>query len=1188
MQDFKDAGISKDMANATCSTRRLISSAFSIFIFTFQGIVETMLSTWDCKVIENRKFLRYRPDIECSISNSDIYANMVAISSVGLVVYTFVVPICVVVVVRSRWAREIYSYNFVAYDQLFGFITSQYTAAFVSWEAVNCLRKLLLIAIPMVIATSPITQSLSNIALFLLYAMVIVALKPMTSSYLNKIEVLNSFNIIISLFAAILFTVQYENVYVLQGDSRDIVGIALVVFISLTFVISLRLIYVEFRRLYAVHKNPYLSRWLRIISAKAGGSILLGKYLPISLLFLNETSSRAIQDEVDAGDKIRQQVLSSIDNRWFSTGSLSSLVGYFVLAFAKAKLWLKESRRASSYQISDDAANETMAEPDYEFFMWMHKLLQRTLAWKPREQELRRTEFVDLPKIFTVKYGDSDPPIAVCDSLLRTSRAVDDILNPDHKNLLLAFMLTDGAIDVRSNLDRADCSQYQLRMHAMVDSFKLQLAKHTDVCEMFRDTVEIDLEHEVCGPLRRQLYGARVSEDVKVLDCIASSTLRQYNQQQKSAASGNGRRMSCVDLSPDVNMTVADPKPQRSFAKRAIPGKSKPVFRNRTRSSSSSSSFSSLSNGQLANTVNTNAIANRGPMESTAQSRPTRLSSKPQPPRNQAGGCSVPGHIELEEIVIDCMDDVDATKANVQHQEPAVPNRIFLNQFAITITTAPPTPRSSASPNPPAALAQIAQMRTSSPTTNITSIPKVLTSHVATQPAVSQLLLATPTLNDKHLNVKAEPQDFLLSSTYQSKSQHSQNQDQRSSATAACVNGSPASNIPSVHYQQHDQVQNTVIELSSFPLSTSSLNRPNESATAEVSQKNKSPPNTQALKPTETHTSLIAAAVTSSGDMSKGDQPTSTPLVLQRSQRELTTLHGKTESVMQQQQQQEDHRQQQQQDHKQQQQQNSSIVSLATSIKRANSRIIKNLNPTPSYSLSASKPLSSGTSLPLPPSSVVFLQPTQSNDASLPPHPSTSAAAPSHHTKTIAHCRLKLPAHDESPDAPPVPAPSHSLSASHPSSSVTSLPPPPSTVPLLRPPPSTDTSMPPPPSASAAAPYNHPKIVVHHGQKLPAREESAPVPPPPVPSHSFLASLSTSIKRTNSRVIASLKPASSQPLSSATSLPLPPSTVTSLPPPPSTSAAALSKYPKNEVHRGIKPSARDESPPAPPPPVDWE
>lgn len=528
--DFQQSGVSKSMSDATHTTRLLISSALSVFIFTFQGVLETLLSTWDCKVLETRRFLRYRPNIECSVSNSPLYLDMVIVSSVGLVLYTLVLPISVVFAIRSRWASEIYAYNYMAYEHLFGFITSQYTAAFFSWEAINCFRKMALVAFPIIISSSPIVQSLFNIFLFLVYAMIIIGCKPMVSSFLNTIELLNSFNIIVTSFAALMFTIQYENVYVLQGDSRDTVGIVLVVFISFMFSISLRLIYIEVNRLFALHQNLYLSKWLCLILARTGGSVILDKYLPISLLFFNKISSRAIQDEVDAKDAVRQQVFSRISRTWFSSNAVASCVGHVVLAWAKIMLHFKQWHRAATSQVDDDLINKTLAEPDYEFFLWMHKLQQRVSAWTAHEKEFRKTSIWELPKKFILSYGESDPPVAVCDSLLRTSRAVGEILNEDHKNLLLAFLLQDGNLNIRENLDDGKCLHYQERMSAMIGAFKKQLSKHIDASDTFRSLSETHLQMQTCRPLRQRLYKAVQSDDIDMLQFISRTTLPQFRR----------------------------------------------------------------------------------------------------------------------------------------------------------------------------------------------------------------------------------------------------------------------------------------------------------------------------------------------------------------------------------------------------------------------------------------------------------------------------------------------------------------------------------------------------------------------------------------------------------------------------------------------------------------------------------
>jgi hypothetical protein len=592
---------------------------------------------------------------------------MVIVSSLGLVLYTVVLPVCVIVAIRSRWAREIYTYNFLAYDHLFGFITSQYSASFFSWEAINCFRKMALIAIPIVVTQSPIVQSLANIVLFLVYAMIIIGMKPMASSFLNTIEVLNSFNIIVSSFAAMLFTVQYENTHVLQGDSRDFVGYFLIVFISSMFLVSIRIIYIEAVKLFALHKNLYLSKWLCVVLARTGGSILLDKYLPISLLFFNKTSRKAIQDEVDASDVNRKEVISSVSKNWFSTNMVASFFGYFVLAWTRITLRLKEWQRATTYEVQDDLVDKTLAEPDYEFFVWMHKLLQRVAAWKPHEKELRHSTFWQLPKQFTVSYGESDPPIAICDSLLRTSRAISDILNEDHKNLLLAFLLQDGVINIRANLDDGKCNHYQERMRAMVKTFKKQISNHVQASETFRNETETRVRAESCRPLRQRLYGARQSENVKVLRCISSTTLPQYRQLAQ-------KYRQLAQLETD----------KRFADDRSPPEAASPNQRSSTdsRRGSQSSAFDEIGNPLTANN------------ERVSHQAQLRHSKRRAPLDSAESATSSADGEGLQEIIIEGLNDAHVRKSSVMHRaaleqdtvsspaEPSVSKRLTTTQSA--------------------------------------------------------------------------------------------------------------------------------------------------------------------------------------------------------------------------------------------------------------------------------------------------------------------------------------------------------------------------------------------------------------------------------------------------------------------------------------------------------------------------
>jgi hypothetical protein len=64
---------------------------------------------------------------------------------------------------------------------------------------------------------------------------------------------------------------------------------------------------------------------------------------------------------------------------------------------------------------------------------------------------------------------------------------------------------------------------------------------------------------------RRNLYGARVSEDVKVLNCVASTALPQYRLLQKAASTDTiiRRWLSCADEIQDIHAAGADLPAQR-------------------------------------------------------------------------------------------------------------------------------------------------------------------------------------------------------------------------------------------------------------------------------------------------------------------------------------------------------------------------------------------------------------------------------------------------------------------------------------------------------------------------------------------------------------------------------------------------------------------------------------------------
>jgi hypothetical protein len=85
-------------------------------------------------------------------------------------------------------------------------------------------------------------------------------------------------------------------------------------------------------------------------------------------------------------------------------------------------------------------------------------------------------------------------------------------------------------MNIRNNLDDGKCLHYQERMRSLIEAFKVQLSKHIQASELFRNMSEVHVQVQTCGPLRQRLYAAKESEDVAVLQCISSTTLPQFRR----------------------------------------------------------------------------------------------------------------------------------------------------------------------------------------------------------------------------------------------------------------------------------------------------------------------------------------------------------------------------------------------------------------------------------------------------------------------------------------------------------------------------------------------------------------------------------------------------------------------------------------------------------------------------------
>ena len=249
-----------EFARSAKRFRLLIASALSIFVFTFQGSIESALSTFNCKKEKDVLFLRSNPKVKCSFDDS-MYSSMVTTTIIGLVMYCVLLPAVTMITLRSRWCREVYVHDSVAYGQMFGFLTSMYSKACVLWELVACVRKVAFVAIPVLVSTETLVQSVAMFVCLIVYTFFVLKMQPMASPMLNQIEILSCISVIVSCFSSIFFVIEYKGSPVLSGSSRDLAGLMLVIVCSVCVLLSFRLMWNDF-----TSRETFAHRTARFVS----------------------------------------------------------------------------------------------------------------------------------------------------------------------------------------------------------------------------------------------------------------------------------------------------------------------------------------------------------------------------------------------------------------------------------------------------------------------------------------------------------------------------------------------------------------------------------------------------------------------------------------------------------------------------------------------------------------------------------------------------------------------------------------------------------------------------------------------------------------------------------------------------------------------------------------------------------
>jgi hypothetical protein len=378
-----------------------------------------------------------------------MYVRMLAVSGLGIIVYTVVLPVGVMLTLMSRWARDVFTHDNLSYNHLVGFLTSVYRKEHRMWELVSSLRKVVLISIPTLISKQPIVQSLSVFIAMFIYTFFILYLKPMQSVFLNKLEVLGCVSVLVGAFTSVFFVVEYEGRLLLTGSDKDFVGLVFVVICATALSLSALLIYQDFMRLFLTHRILFLKSWILDLSARLGAAGTEGAYLSLVAAAFNKDASAEIY-------KFKRKLRLDLENFksevFESGGRIMSIVAAIRLWFFKLRL----AYRAREYKPSSDLVEQCMKAPELETLVYLHKLSERVERWEEVSSDYLDVNLKELPKEFSEVKGDADPPHAEYAYQANVIHMLEDALPAKVHRVLTGLMFSYFMCVARSDLTAAD------------------------------------------------------------------------------------------------------------------------------------------------------------------------------------------------------------------------------------------------------------------------------------------------------------------------------------------------------------------------------------------------------------------------------------------------------------------------------------------------------------------------------------------------------------------------------------------------------------------------------------------------------------------------------------------------------------------------------------------------------------
>jgi hypothetical protein len=188
-----------------------------------------------------------------------------------------------------------------------------------------------------------------------------------------------------------------------------------------------------------MYQDKFVSKWVSTIHNRMKGMCEESFVVPMIALFYNDA---ATSDILESKQKMRL-ALNAIERRaqaimrlpWYRV--FQRLSGFVACWRERVAVRIGVWRR----QPPEEAVNQCLCSPEFEFLKYLHKLTERMIAWRAFPD--KHLPPVMLPKEFVDIKGHLDAPLSAYDNLSRIQETADALIPAEMQRTMFAVMLSE-------------------------------------------------------------------------------------------------------------------------------------------------------------------------------------------------------------------------------------------------------------------------------------------------------------------------------------------------------------------------------------------------------------------------------------------------------------------------------------------------------------------------------------------------------------------------------------------------------------------------------------------------------------------------------------------------------------------------------------------------------------------------